>query len=72
VEKIEIDAVYENGTLKLPHELPLRQGQRVTVTIHPPQTAGQRLRGLIQWKGSQEDLEYLLGPDNTSLAGKDE
>ena len=72
MEKIEIEAVYENGTLKLPHELPLPQGQKVTITIHPPQTAGQRLCGLIQWQGSQEDLDYLLGPDNTPWAGKDE
>jgi predicted DNA-binding antitoxin AbrB/MazE fold protein len=70
--RLEIDAVYESGTLKLPRELPLLQGQKVTVTIHMPETAGQRLRGLIQWKGSQEDLDYLLGPDNTSLGAEDE
>ena len=72
MEKIDVEAVYENGTLKLPHELPLRQGQKVTITIHVSETAGQRMRGLIQWKGSQEDLDYLLGPDNTPWAGKDE
>ena len=68
MDKIEIEAVYEhlaqgrfcNGTLKLPRELPLPQGQRVTITIHPPDTAGKRLRGLIQWKGSQEDLDQLI------------
>jgi predicted DNA-binding antitoxin AbrB/MazE fold protein len=71
MERVEIEAVYENGALKLPHELPLRQGQKVTITIHVPETAGQRLRGLIQWKGSEEDLDYLLGPDNTPWAGED-
>lgn len=68
MERIEIEVVYENGTLKLPHDLPLPQGQRVTITIHPPKTAGQRLRGLIQWKGSQEDLDHLiLDADNDPL-----
>jgi predicted DNA-binding antitoxin AbrB/MazE fold protein len=72
MEKLEIEAIYENATLKLPRELPLPQGQRVKITIHPPETAGKRLRGLIQWKGSQEDLDYLLGPDNTPWSGEDE
>jgi predicted DNA-binding antitoxin AbrB/MazE fold protein len=69
---MDIEAVYEDGVLKLPRELPLQPGQKVTITIHPTETAGQRLRGQIQWKGSQEDLDYLLGPDNTSWAGQDE
>ncbi len=64
MEKIDIEAVYEHGTLKLPHELPLQEGQKVKVTIQPTGSAVQRLTGLIQWKGSQEDLDCLLGPDN--------
>jgi predicted DNA-binding antitoxin AbrB/MazE fold protein len=68
MEKLDIEAVYENGTLKLPRELPLRQGQKVTITIHPTDTVGQRLRRLIQWKGSQEDLDHLiLSADNDPL-----
>ena len=64
MEKLDIDAIYEHGTLKLPRELPLQDGQKVTITIHAPKSAVERLHGLIQWNGSQEDLEYLLGPDN--------
>jgi predicted DNA-binding antitoxin AbrB/MazE fold protein len=68
MEPVEMEAIYENGTLKLPHDLPLQPGQRVTITIHPPRTAGQRLHGLIQWNGSQEDLDYLiLSDDNDPL-----
>jgi predicted DNA-binding antitoxin AbrB/MazE fold protein len=65
MEKVEIEAVYEHGTLKLPRELPLREGQRVTITIHPSGSPVKRHWGLIQWKGSQEDLDYLiLSEDN--------
>jgi predicted DNA-binding antitoxin AbrB/MazE fold protein len=36
MERMEIEAVYENGALKLPCDLPLQPGQRVTITIHAP------------------------------------
>lgn len=72
MDRFEIEATYENGILRLPLELPFQPGQKVMITIHSSATAGQRLRGLIQWKGSQEDLDHLLGPDNTPWAGKDE
>jgi predicted DNA-binding antitoxin AbrB/MazE fold protein len=58
MERVEIEAVYENGTLKLPRELPLQEGQRVTITIHPTGSAVKRLVGLVPWHGSQEDLDY--------------
>ena len=32
---LRLEAVYEHGTLKLPHELPLQEGQRVLITIQP-------------------------------------
>lgn len=64
MEKLEIEAVYEHGALRLPRELPLQEGEKVRVTIHPTGSAAQRLTGLLQWKGSREDLDYLLGPDN--------
>jgi predicted DNA-binding antitoxin AbrB/MazE fold protein len=68
MERIDIEAVYENGSLKLSHELPLRPGLSVTITIHPTGDVVRRRRGLIQWKGSQEDLDHLiLSMDNDPL-----
>jgi len=60
MEKVDIEAIYEQGTLKLPHELPLQEGQKVTITIHPTGSAVKRLVGLVPWHGSQEDLDYLI------------
>lgn len=64
MQGLEIEAVYEYGTLKRPRELPLAEGQKVTITVHLTGRAVQRLSGMVPWKGSQEDFDYLLGPDN--------
>jgi predicted DNA-binding antitoxin AbrB/MazE fold protein len=54
---LEIEATYENGVLRPSQALPLKDGEKVTVTIH---SAGEGRRSLIQWKGSREDLDYLI------------
>jgi hypothetical protein len=33
VDRLRLEAVYEHGTLKLTHELPLPEGQRVMIMI---------------------------------------
>jgi predicted DNA-binding antitoxin AbrB/MazE fold protein len=50
MDTLRVEAVYEHGTLKLPHELPLQEGQRVCITIHPS-NAADRLYGLVRWTG---------------------
>ena len=67
MNSVIVEAIYEQCTLKLPQELPLPDGQKVTITIHPVGSAVERLRGLIQWKGSQEDLDYLIMSDEYSM-----
>ncbi len=51
------------------HELPLENGARVKLTVQTVGGAVERLYGMIQWKGSQEDLDCLLGRDNHPSAG---
>jgi predicted DNA-binding antitoxin AbrB/MazE fold protein len=67
VDKLEIEAVYEHGLLRLPRELPLPAGQRVKVTIEAIEGAAKRRSGRIQWRGSREDLEYLAESDDNHL-----
>ena len=68
MEKMEVEAIYELGALKLPRELPLQDGQKITITIHATGVPVKRRRGLLHWKGSQEDLDYLiLSEDNDPL-----
>jgi predicted DNA-binding antitoxin AbrB/MazE fold protein len=68
MENLDIEAIYEHGTLKLFHELPLQDGQKVTVIIHPTGNPAKRQRGLMHWQGSQQDLDHLiLSQDNDPL-----
>jgi predicted DNA-binding antitoxin AbrB/MazE fold protein len=67
---LEIDAVYENGTLKLPRQLPLTQGQTVRITIHPPGGVVGRSYGLLQSTFGAEEMERVaLGPELGILEG---
>lgn len=62
---IETEAIYDQGTLKILSPLPLLDGERVRITIHSDQPVKRR-RGLIDWKGSAEDLHYLILSDENS------
>ena len=56
---LQVEAVYEHGTLKLSQELPLPEGQRVTITIHPG-GAAERMYGILPWNGDPEELHRYL------------
>jgi predicted DNA-binding antitoxin AbrB/MazE fold protein len=60
VESLEIEAVYEHGVLKPARALPLPEGQKVTITIHPPTCAAERLYGLLRWTRDPGELHYFL------------
>ncbi|HYT91027.1 MAG TPA: antitoxin family protein [Gemmataceae bacterium] len=59
MQGLEIEAVYENGTLKLPRELPLAQGQKVTITVHPAAGVVARSYGRLQSTLNPEELERI-------------
>ena len=54
---LEIEAVYEDGALKLPRRLPLTEGQKVTIIIHPPGGVVRRSYGLLQSTLDPAELE---------------
>ena len=66
---LEVEATFENGVLKPSQQLPLREGEKVKLTIEPAGSAVDRLYGMLKWTGSREDLDYLLGPDNQCWGG---
>jgi predicted DNA-binding antitoxin AbrB/MazE fold protein len=61
---LEIEAVYENGMLKLPRLLPLTEGQKVTITILPPGGVARRAYGLLESPLAPAELERIaLDPE---------
>jgi predicted DNA-binding antitoxin AbrB/MazE fold protein len=72
MQGLEIEAVYEHGTLKLARELPLQDGQKVTVTVHPTAGAVQRFCGSLRWTRDPEELHASLNdPDESSWGTRD-
>jgi predicted DNA-binding antitoxin AbrB/MazE fold protein len=61
---LEIEATYENGTLKLDGPLPLAEQERVVVNVQRKGSRARQSAGLLPWTGNLKDLDALLGPDN--------
>ncbi len=60
----EIEAVYENGTLKPDHPLPLEEHQRVKIVVQEETTVARRSYGIIGWKGDPEVVRKIgLNPE---------
>jgi predicted DNA-binding antitoxin AbrB/MazE fold protein len=54
---LTVEATYENGVLKPAEPLPLREHERVRITIRPATNWVQETRGICGWKGSAEEAE---------------
>jgi predicted DNA-binding antitoxin AbrB/MazE fold protein len=56
---LEIEATYENGVPKPDQPLPLKDHQRITITIRPQTDRVASSYGLIRWTGDAAALDYL-------------
>jgi predicted DNA-binding antitoxin AbrB/MazE fold protein len=54
---ITVEAVYENGVLKPTQPLPLKEHQRVQITIQPVTNWVEATYGLCGWTGSAEEAD---------------
>ena len=57
---ITIEAVYENGVLKPTQPLPLKDREKVRITVEQGDSPLLRAYGIIGWTGSHEELEQIL------------
>ena len=55
-----VDATYENGMLKLERPLPLKEHERVRVTVEPGRSLARQTAGFIGWNGDAESFERIL------------
>jgi predicted DNA-binding antitoxin AbrB/MazE fold protein len=56
---LRVEAVYQNGVLKLAQPLPLAEHERVIVTIEPAVSLARQTAGMVPWSGDVETLERL-------------
>jgi predicted DNA-binding antitoxin AbrB/MazE fold protein len=55
-----VEAVYENGVLKPTQPLPLKDQEKVRITVEQGDSPLLRAYGIIGWTGSHEELEQIL------------
>ncbi len=61
---ITVEAVYENGVLKPVRALPLKEREKVQVTVHSATGWVDETAGMLGWKGSHEELRHFaLAPE---------
>jgi len=61
---ITFEAIYENGILRPEHPLPLREHEKVRVTVQPNTNSVEETYGILGWKGDPEELRRLaLSPE---------
>ena len=61
---ITVQAVYENGVLKPAEPLPLKEHEKVHITVHAAVSRVRQTAGLMGWTGSQEDADFVaLSPE---------
>jgi predicted DNA-binding antitoxin AbrB/MazE fold protein len=70
---ITVEAIYENGTLKLSRPLPLKEQEKVQVTIFATPDVRARLDavarsyGLLRWTGDPKVLERIALDDEFGM-----
>jgi predicted DNA-binding antitoxin AbrB/MazE fold protein len=61
---ITVEAIYENGMLKPNQPLPLREHEKVPVTVQSDTSWVEETYGILGWKGDPEELRRLaLSPE---------
>ncbi len=61
---LTVEATYENGVLKPAEPLPLKQHEKVRITVEQGDTPLLRAYGIMGWSGDAETIERIaLDPE---------
>jgi predicted DNA-binding antitoxin AbrB/MazE fold protein len=61
---ITVEATYENGVLRPSQPLPLKDHEKVTVTIQSATSLARQTAGMVPWTGDVQTLERIaLDPE---------
>jgi predicted DNA-binding antitoxin AbrB/MazE fold protein len=61
---ITVEVVYENGVLKPAGPLPLKEHEKVQITVKTATSRVRQTAGLIGWTCGQEDADFVaLSPE---------
>ncbi|MGH7169516.1 MAG: antitoxin family protein [Gemmataceae bacterium] len=56
---LSVETVYENGVLKPTQPLPLKEHEKVRLTVEPGDSPLLRAYGILGWTGGAEPLERI-------------
>ena len=65
---ITIEATYENGVLKPSEPLPLKEHEKVRISVHSDRSPLLEAYGIMGFKGTAEEADYFaLDPEFDGL-----
>ena len=56
---IVVEATFERGILRPDQPLPLKEHERVRITVETQNTWAERTAGIIRWAGDAKTLEHF-------------
>jgi predicted DNA-binding antitoxin AbrB/MazE fold protein len=64
---ITVEATYENGVLKPSQPLPLREHEKVQVTVESERSWAERTAGMLRWTGDPDLLRRIATEDEFGI-----
>lgn len=64
---LTVEAIYENGVLRPTQPLPLKEHDRVQVTVQVKKSVARESAGMLRWRGNWETLRQLAEGDDFGI-----